>query len=256
METTDIYDNELWANHVKKFFKDKWRCDDQGRHDEFHNFEMATKTQKWNITSDYIEYARRKFRRKFKLDHTGLTTATWLALPDETIIDIVYLWATRVWQNDDARAATQDEGNHDLMPNLRQVSVAQAARDTHARPTTRAPRHHRHLDRADPRRGDDQEVAGPEGVDTSMRPMTPMLDIAQGITLLLERGEDEAGRNAIAAADIKQFYDNDDVAKAIRVAELHDNIVSQAIIRHRMWPRVGVKGGASTVEIRPKGGGF
>lgn len=61
----------------------------------------------------------------FKLDNTGLRTATWLALPDETTNGIAYRWATEDWHNDDAGAAAQEgENGHALMPPSSRNAVA------------------------------------------------------------------------------------------------------------------------------------
>lgn len=144
--------------------------------------------------------------------------ATWLALLDETIIDIVYRWATRHWHNDDTGAAAQEDDNsHDRMPNLMHTCVAGKGTPTPRLHDIRivvlqpallaiidiliAVTHNEVTIRKWP-------GPEPERVYTAAGPGTQALDITYGITLLLERRADEAGRSAIAVADIKQFYDN------------------------------------------------
>lgn len=95
----------------------------------------------------------------------------------------------------------------------------------------------------------------PEGVFTAAKPGTQILDITHVMALLLERGADAVGNSAAAVAGIKEFYDNIDIAKAIEAVDLQHDTIAQAIVRHQLWVRVGVKCGASTVQIRPSGWG-
>lgn len=82
-------ESEVWAEHVKSHFETKWRCDDDNRLNLFMAMHNRHKRDDWQIETDHIDYARRRLRRKFRRDATGLSTATWLALPDEALITLI-----------------------------------------------------------------------------------------------------------------------------------------------------------------------
>ena len=97
----------------------------------------------------------------------------------------------------------------------------------------------------------DQIFPQPSGVWFGAKPRTQTLDIAHGLSTVIEKSLDLKSEGAIGQADIRQFYDSNSL---IRVFEylldkgLPHNLAA-ACIRHQMFPKLYIHVGGITVPV-------
>lgn len=244
--TTNTHDSGKWSLHVKELFEQEWKCDDTNRRGVFECMDKETKHKSWHISEHHIDLARRCLRRKSRRDHTGLTTPAWLSMPDHTLVSIVQRWATEEWGGTsprELRAYVAGKGSDNpklndirmIVPQPALLSVIDIIIATNIDDITW------------------RTLPDPPGVFTAAKPGTKFS--TSHVASRCSSREEQTAQGGITVADINQFYDNIDVSLAVSTAGIGHCIVALAIVRHQMWTRVGVKCGAATVEIGPRGWG-
>lgn len=103
----------------------------------------------------------------------------------------------------------------------------------------------------------DERLGRPSEFFEGARPQTQTLDISHAMSMIAEKGSDMMGGTAVCSADIKQFFDNTDVLRALqrlRVREARLGLAKAVLVdRSCRALRVSIGSSEACISARPVG---
>ena len=199
------------SEEVRAHYSDKWKVGHLQRMELIKDFCFKYERARPRIDSDMFFEAAARLRRKRKLDSTGLCALVLIAL-EKWVPGSVTEVLTSLLASTEEMASLHFSGNvlakkagavpaaktRVIMPLPVAAALADAILETVLETYV------------------EQIFPAVDGFWEGARKGTQSLEITAGLQLVIEKGLDEESRSAIAAADIKAFYDSYSVLAIIR----------------------------------------
>ena len=244
-----IEDRSLWPTAAKAFYDQKWKAGDERDRRRIMEFVSASENCPITVSIEDVSNGFRRVRNKSKLDSDGICVlaleylfisqpsafTSWLShvagstscISDLSINGLVF-------GKESANTDIQDTRVILPLPSI--LGLLDAILPCIIEPI---------ISRLFPI---------PHGVWFGALPKTQVLDIAHGLSAVIEKGLDLESSGAVGQSDIRQFFDTNDILRVFEFLVLNglSQAVAAACVRHQLLPKISLQFGNGTAVIKDR----